>query len=60
MRAAYRIYGFIFPFLSGGEHSTISLQPAIFAGIASIKTVENKGAVPPGIYKPTFEMGTER
>jgi hypothetical protein len=24
-------------------------------GTANIKTVENKGAVPPGIYKPTFE-----
>jgi hypothetical protein len=24
------------------------------AGTASIKTVENKGAVPPGIYKPIF------
>ena len=46
--------GFIFPFLSGGEHITISLQPAIFAGTANIKTVENSGAVPPGIYKPTF------
>ena len=46
--------GFMFPFLSGGEHKTISLQPAILAGTASISTVENKGAVPPGIYKPTF------
>jgi hypothetical protein len=46
----------MFPPLSGGEHKTISLQPAIEAGTASIKTVENKGAVPPGIYKPTFEL----
>ena len=45
---------FMFPFLSGGEHNTISLQPAISAGTASINTVENKGAVPPGIYNPTF------
>ena len=52
--AAYKIAGLIFPFLSGGEHKTISLQPAILAGTANIKTVENKGAVPPGMYKPTF------
>ena len=47
----------MFPFLSGGEHKTISLQPAILAGTASIKTVENNGAVPPGMYKPIFWMG---
>ncbi len=41
--------GFTFPSLSGGVHNTISLQPAIFAGVASIKIVENNGAVPPGI-----------
>ncbi len=34
----------------GGEHSTISLHWAICAGIASISTVENRGAVPPGTY----------
>ncbi|MNY78448.1 hypothetical protein D3C86_2186990 [compost metagenome] len=50
--AVYKMAGFIFPVLSGGEHKTISLQPAISAGTANIKTVENKGAVPPGIYKP--------
>ena len=33
----------------GGEHKIISLQPAIFAGIPNINTVENKGAVPPGM-----------
>jgi hypothetical protein len=37
------------PDLFGGVHNTISLHPAICAGIASIKTVENSGAVPPGI-----------
>ena len=29
-----------------------------FAGTASISTVENSGAVPPGMYKPTFSMPT--
>jgi hypothetical protein len=28
------------------------------AGIPNINTVENKGAVPPGIYNPTFSIGT--
>ena len=32
------------------------LQFAIIAGIANINTEENKGAVPPGIYKPTFSI----
>ena len=36
----------------------ISLQPAICAGVASISTVEKRGAVPPGMYSPTFSMGT--
>jgi UDP-glucuronate 4-epimerase len=34
------------------------LQPAIFAGTASISTVEKSGAVPPGTYKPTFSIPT--
>ena len=34
------------------------LGPAIFAGAANINTVENRGAVPPGIYKPIFSIGT--
>ena len=38
----------------------ISLQPAIFAGIPNMRMVENKGAVPPGIYKPTLSMATAR
>ena len=50
--------GFTLPSLSGGVHNTISLQPAIFAGTASIKTVENRGAVPPGMYSPTFSIPT--
>ena len=50
----YKIAGFIFPFLSEGEHKIISWQPANLAGTANIKTVENKGAVPPGMYNPTF------
>ena len=35
--------------LFGGVQMTISLQPAILAGVVNIRTVENKGAVPPGI-----------
>ncbi|KAF5028866.1 hypothetical protein DSECCO2_654560 [anaerobic digester metagenome] len=34
----------------------MSLQPAIFAGIASINSVEKRGAVPPGIYSPTLSI----
>jgi hypothetical protein len=55
--AAYKIAGCICPFLSGGEHSTISLHPAILAGIANMSTVENNGALPPGMYKPTRDIG---
>src|SRR5690606_38417495 len=43
--------------LLGGVQRTISLQPAIWAGTASIRMVENRGAVPPGIYSPTFWIG---
>ena len=56
--AVYKMAGFMFPFLSGGVHKTTSLHPAIFAGIASINMVENNGAVPPGIYNPTFSIAT--
>lgn len=35
----------------------ISLQPAILAGVASMSTVLNRGAVPPGTYRPTFSIG---
>ena len=56
--AAIRIAGFTLPSLLGGVQRTISLQPAIFAGVASINTVLNKGAVPPGIYNPTFSIAT--
>ena len=56
--AAKSIAGCIFPFcLLGGVHSIISSHPAIFAGTASISTVEKSGAVPPGMYRPTFCMG---
>ena len=41
--------GSISPFSFGGVHKIISLQPANFAGIPNISTVENKGAEPPGI-----------
>ena len=56
--AANRMAGCTFPSLSGGVQSTISLQPAIRAGTANIRTVEKRGAVPPGIYKPTFSIAT--
>src|SRR5690554_7772708 len=55
--AVYRMAGCIFPSLLGGVQRTISLQPAIWAGTASIRMVENRGAVPPGIYSPTFWIG---
>ena len=46
------------PSLPAGVQSTTSLQPAMLAGTASISTVLKRGAVPPGIYSPTFPMGT--
>ena len=36
---------------------TVSRHPAILAGMQSMSTVEGRGAVPPGIYTPTFSMG---
>src|SRR5574344_1035416 len=54
---AYRIAGLTLPSLFGGVQSTISSQPAVLAGIASIRTVEKSGAVPPGMYSPTFVIG---
>ena len=47
--AAYKIAGCTLPSAAGGVHKIISLQPAITAGIPSIKTVLNNGADPPGI-----------
>ena len=58
MRAATRTAGLTLPSLLGGVQSTISRQPAILAGVASMSTVLNNGAVPPGIYKPTLSMAT--
>src|SRR6187402_3559134 len=55
--ALYNMAGFILPSLLAGVHNTTRLQPAIAAGVASINTVENRGALPPGIYKPTFSIG---
>ena len=46
---AYKISGQILPLKSGGEQRTLLGHLAINDGIPSIKTVENKGAVPPGI-----------
>src|SRR5690606_31003385 len=50
--AAYKMAGCTFPSLLGGVQRTISLQPAMLAGMANINMVENNGAVPPGIYNP--------
>ena len=49
--------GCISPFLLAGVQIIISLHSAIFAGIPSIKTVENSGAEPPGMYNPIFSIG---
>ena len=46
-----------FPSGPAGVTMTSSRQPAIFAGIASISTVELSGASPPGTVRPTFSMG---
>ena len=51
--AAYSTAGATQPCLFGGVHRITSGQPAVSAGTASISTVENNGAVPPGIYSPT-------
>ena len=53
--AAYSTSG-----LWAGVHSTTSGQPAICAGRASMSTVEKRGALPPGMYRPTRPMGTGR
>ena len=55
--ATHKIAGSIFPSFLGGVHTTILLQPAIIAGIACIKKELNKGAVPPGTYRPTTSIG---
>src|SRR5512138_2156589 len=47
--AAYNTAGCTLPSFCGGVHKIISRQPANCAGIASINTVENNGAVPPGM-----------
>ena len=44
----------ISPSLFGGVTILIFFTPAIFAGIPNINRVENNGADPPGIYKPTL------
>ena len=56
--AVYKIAAFTLPSLFVGVHNIISLQPAIFAGTPNIRIEENKGADPPGIYKPTFSIAT--
>ena len=56
--AAARIAGLMLPSGDGGVQRIISLHPAILAGVASIRTVEKSGAVPPGMYSPTFSIAT--
>ena len=48
---------FTLPSAEGGVTITTFGQPAIFAGTASIRTVEGYAAVPPGTYRPTVSMG---
>ena len=55
--AAASMAGFIFPSFPGGVVMTISPQPAILAGMASISTVDGYAAVPPGTYRPTLSRG---
>ena len=50
--------GWTFPFFNGGVQTVISAQLAVRAGITCIKNEEISGAVPPGTYRPTFEIGT--
>jgi hypothetical protein len=50
--------GWTLPSFRGGVQSTSSRQPAMRAGTASMSTEENSGAVPPGMYSPTFSMAT--
>ncbi len=57
--AATKMASCTFPSLSQGVQRTTSLQPAIVAGIPNINTVENKGAEPPGIYRPTFSIALD-
>jgi hypothetical protein len=52
-RAAASTSSAMCPSCPGGEHMTTSSQPASVAGMASIKTVDTRGALPPGMYSPT-------
>ena len=46
------------PPLARGGVTTVSIfTPATRAGIASISSVENSGARPPGMYKPALDRG---
>ena len=56
-KATQAIKGFTFPSFCGGEQTTISWQPAIMAGIPSIKKVLGNTADPPGMYNPTLSIG---
>ena len=55
--AAARIAGGTCPCLSGGVHKMTRSQAAICAGTPNIRTVEIRGADPPGTYNPTGEIG---
>jgi len=55
--AATSTAGSALPSRRGGVHSTISGQPASWAGIASISAVDGSGALPAGTYSPTGLIG---
>ena len=59
-RSARRTSGATEPSLRQGVQRMRSRQPARAAGTASISTVENRGALPPGMYRPTRRIGTGR
>ncbi|GHU50123.1 hypothetical protein FACS189459_3410 [Bacilli bacterium] len=55
--AANNIQGLIGSSFLVGVNNDTFLLPAINDGIAFINTVDTNGAVPPGIYSPTFSIG---
>ena len=55
--AAARIAGSMLPYDFAGDTVISSGTPAIFAGMASISTVEDSGVSPPGTQSPTRSMG---
>ena len=60
MSAAAKIAGATLPFGLAGVTIISSGTPANFAGMASIKTVEESGVSPPGTHRPTRSNGRTR